>query len=467
MFSTLPEHPRPPQQPPEEPERRGARRSRGQQPLPALVIGLIGALTGILLVLLVLLLSQRLALTSHAASGSENQDKGFLQPYEDDPEVNQESDPSYALPQYQGDASGLTIDFTEHSGTALTAAELYEQQLPATVSLTVYAGSSAAYGSGMMLTPDGFLLTCAHVVADAQSCTVALTDGRSFEALLVASDAQTDLAVLKIDAQDLPCVRFFDSDQLVVGEDVYSIGDPVRPEFRSTLTSGIVSGLNRQVSSSFGVMRLIQTTAPINSGNSGGPLFNAWGQVIGVVNMKLSRSNGGTSIENMGMAIPSRTVKSIVEELVQNGSISRAVLGISCQSINEARAHVNDIPEGLWVTTIDPNSDVANHDIQVGDIITAVNGTPVQSVLEFRDAIDGLKAGESVRLTVWRDDALVERLRALQEAEDSSAQADPESDPESDPGAAAASSEALSDYHFRSLGEISVKLVPAEQVGQQ
>ena len=139
------------------------------------------------------------------------------------------------------------------------------------------------------------------------------------------------------------------------------------------------------------------------------------------------------------------------------------MLGISCQSINEARAHVNDIPEGLWVTTIDPNSDVANHDIQVGDIITAVNGTPVQSVLEFRDAIDGLKAGESVRLTVWRDDALVERLRALREAEDSSAQADPESDP----GAAAASSEALSDYHFRSLGEISVKLVPAEQVGQQ
>ena len=429
--------------------RRRARRSKARSPLPSLLSGLLGVVLGIALVLGAFTVRDRIVRSLPGRFGQSGAEDGGS-PYGVDPEVNQEANSAYSLPSYGGDASHLTIDFAPHSGEALPPAELYQRVRDAVVSLTVYAGRSAAYGSGMILTPDGYVLTCAHVVADSQSCTVALTDGRELEAELVALDEQTDLAVLKIDAEGLPTVEFTDSDKAVVGESVYALGDPVRPEFRSTFTDGMISGLNRSVSSRNGVMRLIQITAPVNSGNSGGPVFNAWGQVLGVVNMKINRPDLDVSVENMGMCIPSRTVKSVVEELVRTGSVQRTMLGITCQSINEAQAHVSNIQEGLWITTIHPASDVANHDIQVGDIITAVNGTPVSSVLEFRDATAGVAPGESVTLTLWRDEALVQRLKEIQEAMDSSASV---SEPDRDEEFA---------YHFEKLGDVKVKMVDSE-----
>lgn len=444
MLTTLPERPEASETEIRRPRRR-ARRSRGLRPLPVLFVGLVGVLIGAGLVLGVSFASQRISgIINRGSFGQGGSAYGV------DPEVNQEASSAYSLPPFTGDASGLTIDFVPHSGEALPATELYQRVRDAVVSLTAYAGHSAAYGTGMILTPDGYVLTCAHVVEDTQSCTVALTDGRELEAELVAMDGRTDLAVLKIDAEGLSTVSFTDSDEAVVGETVYALGDPVRPEFRGSFTNGMIAGLNRAVTGKQGPMRLIQITAPVNSGNSGGPVFNAWGQVLGVVNMKINRPDLPVSIENMGMCIPSRTVKSVVEELVRTGKVQRTMLGITCQSINEAQAHVTNVPEGLWITTIDPASDVASHDIQVGDIITAVNGVPVSSILQFREATADVKPGEKVTLTLWRDVALVARLKELREAEDRSAPAETTDEDE----------EFV--YNFEKLGDVKVKMLDSE-----
>ena len=455
MYTTLPDEER--DQTQQRPRRR-AKRRKGRNNSPTLpLIFLAGIFAGMILVGGVMLLSRRVNL-----SVTQRQDGGFMVPYSGDAEVNDEASPDYALPAYQGDSSGLSIGFSAHSGEEFSATELYQHCYPSTVSLTVYAGKSAAYGSGMIVTSDGYLLTCAHVVADSQSCTVALTDGREFEAQLVGSDLPTDLAILKIDAKDLPAVEFFDSEKAEIGETVYAIGDPVRPEYRGTLTNGILSGVDRQVNSKNGVMRLLQITAPINSGNSGGPLFNAWGQVLGVVNMKLSRPDGGTSIENMGMAIPSRTVQSVVKELVTHGEVKRAVLGITCQPINQALSHIGGVPEGLWVTTIDEYSDCGAQGIQVGDIITAADGKEVSSVLQFRDIIEGRKPGDTVTLTVWRDEALLERLEEIKAAEEASGSAPPEAAAADPADGSGSTSEEEFEYHFHRLGDIQVKLVEAQ-----
>ena len=432
--------------------RRRARRSKGPGPLPTLLVGLVGAVLGAGLMLGVYIASQRVTLPSVISPFGHSD-------YAGDPEVNQETSSAYSLPPFQGDSSGISIALKSHAGDPLSAVELYAQQRSAAVSLTVYAGKSAAYGSGMIFTPDGFVLTCAHVVSGSQSCTVTLSDGQELEAELVGLDEQTDLAVLKIEGESLPTVEFADSDQAVVGETVYALGDPVRPEFRGTFTDGMISGLNRSVTGSHGSMRLIQITAPVNSGNSGGPVFNAWGQVLGVVNMKINRPDLPVSIENMGMCIPSRTVKLVVEELVRTGRVVHAVLGITCREISRASARVSEMPEGLWVATIDPASDVANYDIQVGDLITAVNGQPVSSISQFKDATSGKAPGDTVTLTIWRDKALLKRLQKMGAAQGS---ADPEKSAETSAEASAADESYTP--NFQKLDEFKVKLIDSAEL---
>ncbi|MCD7830498.1 MAG: trypsin-like peptidase domain-containing protein [Clostridiales bacterium] len=354
-----------------------------------------------------------------------------------DVETNDEASQEYSLPLYTGDSSGLTVTLNAPAEQVLSAAELYEQELPATVSITVYAGSSAAYGSGMILTADGYLLTCAHVIEDSERAVITTSDGAEYEATLVGSDAQTDLAVLKIEAEGLTAVEFVDSEQLVIGETVYAIGDPLGPQFRSSLTDGLISGLNRQVSANGYAMTLIQTTAAVNSGNSGCPLFNSRGQVVGVVNMKMSSSSATASIDNMGLAVPSATVKEIVETLATEGSVSRAVLGVSCYAVSSVTSQVYGVPEGLWVATIDSASDCAAQGLQVDDIITRVDGVEVSSVTDFQAATADLEVGDTVTLTVWRE---------------------PETETDEADGSASAQAED-DGYHYEYYGEITVALI--------
>ncbi|MCD8190173.1 MAG: trypsin-like peptidase domain-containing protein [Clostridiales bacterium] len=428
-----------PTAPEDKPRRRRARRRKHHVPRwPNLLLSvLVGVLAGVLLCRG----GQYLAYRTLTAENGDAYGDDFDYSY-GDVESNDETSEEYSLPLYTGDSSGLTITLNDPGQTELTAAELYEQELPATVSITVYAGSSAAYGSGMILTEDGYLLTCAHVIEDCERATVTTSDGTAYEATLVGSDAQTDLAVLKIEAEGLTAVEFADSEQLVIGETVYTIGDPLGPQFRSSLTDGIISGLDRQISSNGYSMTLIQTTAAVNSGNSGCPLFNSRGQVVGVVNMKMSSSSSTASIDNMGLAVPSATVKEIVETLAAEGAVSRAVLGISCYAVSSVTAQVYDIPEGLWVATIDSASDCAAQGLQVDDIITQVNGVDVSTVTDFQTVTADLEVGDTVTLTVWRE---------------------PETETDEADGSASAQIED-DGYHYEYYGEITVALIDSNDL---
>ncbi len=368
-----------------------------------------------------------------------------------DVETNEESDDSYSIAPYEGDTSTLSITLVSKEGkTALDYEELYEQCLPYTASITVYAGSSAAYGSGVVLTQDGFILTCAHVIDDMESATVTVYDGNTYDALLVGSDAQTDLAILKIEAEDLVPAEFGDSSELQIGETVCAIGDSLGVQFQSTLSEGIVSGLNREVSSNGYSMVLLQTTAAVNSGNSGGPLLNEFGQVVGIVNMKMSSSSSsGPTVDNMGFAIPSATVKDIVEGLASNGSIDRAVLGISCYGIDATSSVMSGLPEGLWVTSIQSGSLCGEGGLLEGDIITAVNGEAVNSVADFQSVTYGYQPGDTVTLTIWRDEDLTARIAAADASFDS-----------------ATEDESTSEYNFTLYGDIEVELVSSSDLGQ-
>lgn len=444
--------------------RRAKKKEKGSSILPVILVGiLLSALVGG---------GARLAQSGFfwrpAPGSSDEADPGFGYDFDGDVEVNEGASEEYSLPPYEGDSSGLTIQLNQpgatESSVELSPAEFYKQQLPSTVSITVYAGQSAAYGSGMIISEDGYILTCAHVIDDTETCMVTLADDKQYEAKLVGSDEQTDLAVLKIEAKNLEPVTFCDSDLLEIGETVYVIGDPLGPEFRSSLSNGILSGLDRTVSSGGYAQVLMQVTAPVNSGNSGGPLFNRFGQVIGVVNMKMSSSSlTAASIDNMGLSIPSQTVKKIVESLAQNGSVTRPVLGISCYTLDEVHAHMSGMPEGLWIVSINENSDCARQGLLLGDLITEADGVPLTSVPQFQKIISDRKPGDTVVLTVWRDEKLAEEARKTQEeqeqeeAEGSEAETDPE-------GSGSISEEEEISYNFEYLGEFTVKLISSDEL---
>lgn len=388
-----------------------------------------------------------------SSQGDGDYDEGFGFGHSGDVENNADAGEGHSIPAYNQDSSGLTIELQPAAGPEETGwDELYQKLLPSTVSITVYAEDRAAYGSGMVLTEDGYLLTCAHVIDNTDSASVTTSSGEQYEAALVGSDAQTDLAVLKIDAEGLKPVVFTDSRELNIGQEICTIGDPLGPQFRGSLTTGIVSGLDRQISSNGYAMTLIQITAAVNSGNSGCPLFTREGQVAGVVNMKMSSRASAASIDNMGLAVPSTTVKEIVETLADEGVVNRLVLGISCYAINETTARLYGMPEGLRVATIDPNSHCGEAGLLVGDIITEVNGTPVRSVNDFREATANFSAEDAATLTVWRD--------KNQPPEDASASA-------STSASASASAEWEPDsYDYEYFGEISVQLIPSTELSE-
>ena len=301
------------------------------------------------------------------------------------------------------DARELELELVSRAGQEpLSPQDVYDQCAPATVSLTVYSddGVPLGTGSGMVLTEDGYLLTCQHVIAGAARAEVTTFDGTDYDALLVGEDAQTDLAVLKIQAQGLTPVQLGDSSELRVGDQALAIGDPLGTAFRGTLTTGIISAINRDVTVNGYGMTLIQTDAALNSGNSGGPLLNGWGQVVGVNNMKMIST--ATTVEGLGFAVPSATVRDIVSILSTQGRVSRPVLGITCYSVDQVLARENGCPEGLLVATINPASSFAGT-LQEGDLITAVNGRSVTTVQQVKEILSECAVGQEVTLEVYRD----------------------------------------------------------------
>ena len=299
----------------------------------------------------------------------------------------------------------FTLEFSE-PGEELTLQELYRQCADSIVSIAGYTDGTAGYywGSGIVLSKDGLILTNTHLLEDCDSVTVTLTDDRSFEGLLVGADATSDIAVLKIEADDLKPARFGDSAKLQVGDRVAAIGNPIGEQFHLSLTDGIVSGLDRGVGQYGRNVTAIQNTAAINEGSSGGALFNMYGQVVGVTNMKMSAPLGDVTIEGMSLAVPTALASSVVDALIRDGEVrGRTALGITVGPIPEKAASHYEIPDGLYVTAVSERSDAAAKGVKPGDIITSLDGEALQSTDQIFDAKSGLSVGDTMHFTFWRD----------------------------------------------------------------
>ena len=328
----------------------------------------------------------------------------FLNPSAD----KNESDASVML---EGIRESSVIEKVEvDTGERMTAAEVYAANVNSTVGITTsittnfwgYQSTSAASGSGFIISADGYILTNFHVIENSDSISVALFNGESYAAELIGYDESNDIAVLKIEAEDLAPVILGDSDNLNVGDSVVAIGNPLG-ELTFSLTAGTVSAKDREVTFSNHVtMDLLQTDCAINSGNSGGALFNMYGEVIGVTNAKYSGSSGsGSTIDNIGFAIPLNSIRSIVESIIEKGYVSKPYIGVSVSDVNEAYL-IYGLPRGAAVQTVTENGPAAEAGLQIGDIVTAVNGKEITGGNELIDIVSQSNVGDELKLTVYR-----------------------------------------------------------------
>ena len=297
------------------------------------------------------------------------------------------------------------------TGKVLTPSEVYAQNVNSTVGITTsittnyfgYQTTSAAAGSGFILTQDGYILTNYHVVEGSNSIKVTTYDGTSYDAQLIGYDESNDIAVLKIDASDLTPVVLGDSDTLNVGDSVVAIGNPLG-ELTFSLTTGVVSALDRPVTLSTGTtMNLIQTDCAINSGNSGGALFNLYGEVIGITNAKYSSSGSSSeaSIDNIGFAIPIDQVRSIFESIITNGYIVKPYIGVTVSDVS-SESQSYGLPQGAAVRSVTENGSAAEAGLQENDIITAVNGETITGSNDLVKLVKASAAGDTLELTVYR-----------------------------------------------------------------
>lgn len=264
-----------------------------------------------------------------------------------------------------------------------------------TESFQTYSTSST--GSGIILSEDGYIVTNNHVVEGGDSIAVTLDDGETYAAELIGTDVKSDIAVLKIDAQNLPAAEFGDSSQVEVGEAAIAIGNPLG--LNGTVTAGIISAVDREIQVGSSNMVLLQTDASINPGNSGGALLNEYGQVIGVNSAKISSEDS----EGLGFAIPSNTVGPIVEELIDQGYVSgRPLTGISGRNVSALAAAFYDIPQGILVDQVAPESDAAAKGLTAGDVIIGVDDIRVENISDACTLRDEHKAGDTMKLTFYR-----------------------------------------------------------------
>lgn len=299
----------------------------------------------------------------------------------------------------ESDSSNSSDNYDTADGMA--GEDIYKKVNPSVVSVISTTAEGTGSGSGVIMSKDGYIITNNHVVGGAQSVSVQLSDGTSLDAEIIGTDEQTDLAVIKVTpTSDLTAAEFGDSDELEPGEYAYAIGSPGGVQFANTITGGRISAINRDLTVNDRVMTLIQTDASINNGNSGGALINKYGQVVGITSAKLSgNAFGSATVEGMGFAIPINTAKDIVDELIQNGYVSgRPSIGITGQNVESADGKVS----GVQVYSIDSRAKAASEGLQVGDVITAVDGTPTPDMDKVNELKQDKKAGDKLTLSVYR-----------------------------------------------------------------
>jgi len=328
---------------------------------------------------------------------------------------------------YQNTTSSIPADsmVNTNNGGAMTPDQLYAANVASCVGITVsttttnfwgYTSSAAATGSGFVLTQDGYIVTNHHVVEDAVNdptvpITVSFQDGSSYTAKLVGSEKSNDVAVLKIEATGLTPVTLGDSDQLVVGQTVMAIGNPLG-ELDYSLTNGIVSALDRIITTGSATesttMNMLQTNCAINPGNSGGPLFNSYGQVIGITTAKYTASSSGTSVEGLGFAVPINDVKNIITDLIQFGYVTgKPYMGIGMNSVPQ-NAQMYGVSAGAYILYVAPGSCSEKAGLQQGDIIVGVDETVVDSSDALKAAVSAYRAGDAATLKVIRNNETIE-----------------------------------------------------------
>jgi serine protease Do len=314
----------------------------------------------------------------------------------------------------QTDDSTDIIRLTSSDGkTALTAEEIYTVACRSAVGVTIpgqaynifgQASSSTVNGSGIVLSEDGYILTNYHVIEDAYeggaSIQVITYDEQEYEAEVVGVETDSDLAVLKIDADGLTPAEFGDCSEMRVGQTIYAVGNPLG-ELTYTMTSGIVSALNRQITTDVNVtVNMFQIDAAVNSGNSGGPVFNVYGQVIGVVTAKYSQSG----MEGLGFAIPITDAASIANDIIANGYVTgKAYLGLTLTTVSASVAKYYNMVQGVYVYSVEAGSCAEAAGLCTGDIITAIDGVQVLTNTQLVKQVKNYRAGDSAVLTVYRD----------------------------------------------------------------
>ena len=280
---------------------------------------------------------------------------------------------------------------------------IYEKCIPSTVSILCDLPRGTSTGSGVVLSSDGYVITNYHVVEGAAAVSVLFTDGRQLQARMVGGDKLSDLAVLQVDAHDLIPAEFGDSDGLRVGDIVGAIGDPLGVELRGTMTDGIVSAINRDLTTDGRTLTLIQTNAALNSGNSGGPLINCYGQVVGINTMKIGDYVSAAGVEGLGFAIPSTTVKLIVDQLISQGYVSgRPELGIQGVAVPEFYQYYYRMPAGVYVNAVVSSSDAAKKGIEVKDIILAIDGERISTTEQIEAILYNHQPGDTVTVIIYR-----------------------------------------------------------------
>ena len=345
---------------------------------------------------------------------------------------------------YQGERPTVEVDTVANSndGQPMTAEQLYAANLASCVGITVstttvnffgQTTTSAASGSGFVLTADGYIVTNYHVIEDAVddssvSITVSFADGTQYTGTLVGGEQDNDVAVLKIDATGLQPVTLGDSGQLVVGETVYTIGNPLG-ELTYSLSNGLVSALDRLITTSSTnqttgqtettTLNVLQTNCAINPGNSGGPLFDSYGNVVGIVTAKYTETSSGVSAEGLGFALPINDVKDILSDLIEHGYVTgKPYLGIQVQDVS-SEAQRYGISAGAAVLSVADGSCAQRAGLQVNDIIVAIDDTAIDSSSALTAALStNYKAGDTVTLTVIRDQQEVQLTVTLDEKND-------------------------------------------------
>ena len=306
------------------------------------------------------------------------------------------------IPRYTAYDPSLKLEILADHGQELTAQEVYAKANPATVLVVAQEGESASIGTGIIMTEDGYVITNAHVIMGGESCWVMLAGGWDYDAELVGYDADQDIAVLKlVDAEGLPTVEFGDSELAEVGDRVYAIGNPLGIELRGTMTEGILSAINRDVELEGRTLNVLQTTAALNNGNSGGPLINRYGQVIGINTLKMSGTGAPdeATVEGLGFALPISSAYFVINDIIASGEYH----GTPALGIMVSAMETDNGDSLVMAISVSEGSSAEEAGVLPGDIILAVDGRSVQTTAELMAIRRGHAVGDTMTLTLLRD----------------------------------------------------------------